>query len=986
MRTSGPFTIYKMCTSWHYLGYVYLCSFICYVDGFYTSPSQDIVCGELLRAGQGNIESPLFPDPYPADLDCKWTITARPGYRISVTSEYFSLESQTNCLYDYITIADGEDGEFGRARYCGDQDVDFLSQHNVITVDFRTDHSASYPGFRLLYEAVAPQSKKSAGCNRTVQSEGVISSPDYPFTYPANVTCFYHVQAPVHQLIVLEFVEFQVETSPCDFDRLEIYNGINTDVENLLGIFCGSDLPVSLQSETSSLILKFVSDKTVEKKGFNATVHFIDDIENTSTTEVSSSTPPPIQTTKTPLRQSTASGLLVSTRENQVSFIGECNVTVAAAISNISSPSYPNLYPLNTVCITRLASQTVSSFLIKFFNFNIEEGDNCTYDSLCIYARADSDHSITEPVLLRCLCGPHLENPIFTWEGQGLDLVFRSDSSVSSEGYWAQVFISPVKKESTCPAECENGGTCTEILLVDGSIDWMCMCPELYTGTLCQTQVKVTCSNVQCENGGTCQEDENDAHCLCPSGFTGRYCEEMGEVTEGGTLYFTKIAGNMSLSPGSNVILECAVNDPTAHVMWLLHDRILTKADWSRGIEVHPGGVVVIPEVRDEHSGRYTCMAITSGDLLERSMWVTLKEPCSLSVINAPSNITVREGQSAMFPCYMPDADVTMWRKDGNLIEQGPRKRVLVNHYLVINQVVETDAGQYTCVARSREGCFSKVSAYLIVETTGHGHECGKPKIKPFDGGSNRISKGREAVYGSAPWHVILREVKKDTTFCGGSLISADTVLTAAHCIGQFEMIFGYPFRPEYIQIFIGTHQCSGHNGTLLQIKNYYLHERYNDTHYNNDIAILKLERSVAMTDNVMPICLETPEFMEELLKPGRLGVITGCGSQFAHGPAPAHLHEVQIPYVLPDICKERAASVNITFTSGMFCAGYSRRMRGDACEGDSGGAYVLEFSGRSVQAGIVSWGVGCDRENHYGYYTHVANYYDWIMEKMKLR
>ncbi|KAK6995486.1 venom prothrombin activator oscutarin-C catalytic subunit, partial [Biomphalaria glabrata] len=171
---------------------------------------------------------------------------------------------------------------------------------------------------------------------------------------------------------------------------------------------------------------------------------------------------------------------------------------------------------------------------------------------------------------------------------------------------------------------------------------------------------------------------------------------------------------------------------------------------------------------------------------------------------------------------------------------------------------------------------------------------CGKPKIKPFDGGSNRISKGREAVYGSAPWHVILREVKKDTTFCGGSLISADTVLTAAHCIGQFEMIFGYPFRPEYIQIFIGTHQCSGHNGTLLQIKNYYLHERYNDTHYNNDIAILKLERSVAMTDNVMPICLETPEFMEELLKPGRLGVITGCGSQFAHGPAPAHLHEVQ--------------------------------------------------------------------------------------------
>lgn len=46
---------------------------------------------------------------------------------------------------------------------------------------------------------------------------------------------------------------------------------------------------------------------------------------------------------------------------------------------------------------------------------------------------------------------------------------------------------------------------------------------------------------------------------------------------------------------------------------------------------------------------------------------------------------------------------------------------MLVNNYLMINEVVETDAGEYICSARDHSGCFAKVSAYLTVETVGHG-------------------------------------------------------------------------------------------------------------------------------------------------------------------------------------------------------------------------------------------------------------------------
>ena len=39
--------------------------------------------------------------------------------------------------------------------------------------------------------------------------------------------------------------------------------------------------------------------------------------------------------------------------------------------------------------------------------------------------------------------------------------------------------------------------------------------------------------------------------------------------------------------------------------------------------------------------------------------------------------------------------------------------------------------------------------------------ECGRARTKPTEGGQGRISSGREAPVGSAPWHAILREVRQ---------------------------------------------------------------------------------------------------------------------------------------------------------------------------------------------------------------------------------
>ncbi|XP_018018493.1 cubilin [Hyalella azteca] len=87
--------------------------------GFMLRFSPIFACGGLLRGSPGemvDIETPLFPEPYPRDLSCAWEIEAAVGTSLTVSCETFELLSRRRgACSDYLMVE--QEGEL--KFFCG---------------------------------------------------------------------------------------------------------------------------------------------------------------------------------------------------------------------------------------------------------------------------------------------------------------------------------------------------------------------------------------------------------------------------------------------------------------------------------------------------------------------------------------------------------------------------------------------------------------------------------------------------------------------------------------------------------------------------------------------------------------------------------------------------------------------------------------------------------------------------------------------------
>jgi len=104
-------------------------------------------------------------------------------------------------------------------------------------------------------------------------------SPMFPREYPKHINCFRIITAEYGYFVRVDFRDlFRVEPpsneGSCDYDYLEIRDG-GEGYDTLIGKYCGSDFPPIITSSGRSLWLRFVSDGTIEYKGFKAVYNFI---------------------------------------------------------------------------------------------------------------------------------------------------------------------------------------------------------------------------------------------------------------------------------------------------------------------------------------------------------------------------------------------------------------------------------------------------------------------------------------------------------------------------------------------------------------------------------------------------------------------------------------------------------------------------------------------------------------------------------------
>ena len=102
------------------------------------------------------------------------------------------------------------------------------------------------------------------------ESTGHITITGFPNTlYAPNSNCTWIIDLSGYKSIKLKFVQMDIEESTnCVKDRVTILNGNGRDALPL-GSYCGNKLPSTIRSSTEVVTIQFVSDGSINKKGFN---------------------------------------------------------------------------------------------------------------------------------------------------------------------------------------------------------------------------------------------------------------------------------------------------------------------------------------------------------------------------------------------------------------------------------------------------------------------------------------------------------------------------------------------------------------------------------------------------------------------------------------------------------------------------------------------------------------------------------------------
>uniref|UniRef100_A0A8C2CQT6 Transmembrane serine protease 13 n=1 Tax=Cyprinus carpio TaxID=7962 RepID=A0A8C2CQT6_CYPCA len=244
--------------------------------------------------------------------------------------------------------------------------------------------------------------------------------------------------------------------------------------------------------------------------------------------------------------------------------------------------------------------------------------------------------------------------------------------------------------------------------------------------------------------------------------------------------------------------------------------------------------------------------------------------------------------------------------------------------------------------------------------------DCGKPQS------ASRIIGGSASQLGQWPWQVSLHYSRSHV--CGGSLVSPDFVVSAAHCFQ------GSMKNSVYWRVYAGTISQNSLQTPYL-LKKIIVNENYNNNNNDYDVALLKLSSPVTFSSTVQPVCFPT---FDQTFTDGSDCWTSGFGTtQQGADHASTSLMEVKVNIINTLQCNSSLV-YHGAITKNMMCAGDMNGGR-DSCQGDSGGPLMCKGgNNRWYLAGITSWGAGCGQRQRPGVYSRVTSLLPWIYSKMQ--
>ncbi|ALC46395.1 CG30098 [Drosophila busckii] len=252
-----------------------------------------------------------------------------------------------------------------------------------------------------------------------------------------------------------------------------------------------------------------------------------------------------------------------------------------------------------------------------------------------------------------------------------------------------------------------------------------------------------------------------------------------------------------------------------------------------------------------------------------------------------------------------------------------------------------------------------------------------------------KLSGGEVTRIGEFPWLALLKYETTGRPFlCGGSLISDQFVLTAAHCVASGKII-GVRLGEHNLDTEEDCQYLGGRRRECLPpyeeygISEIRQHPSYKENTINYDIALLKLDRPVKFKQHIKPVCLPIDANSKDIAYDQSF--FTAGWGRTEKDVASSVLLKAVVKRQDLNVC--RNYFIDAPVTENHICAVGEGILH--TCRGDSGGPVffrnAFKETIRYVQYGIVSFGgrrCGTNR-NQPSVFSNVIDMLPWITQNL---